>query len=119
MRDAREEAARRLHRELERGVETFSRRAEAMLGDRMRTLSDENARKMEARMNAGLEEQRGRAEQSWAALEKRVGDFELELRARLENLGSEAENTRSALRARVHELQHRLDELRNDSGPLK
>jgi len=119
MRGAREEAARRLHRELERGVETFSRRAQTMLGDRMHTLGEESARKMEARMNAGLEELRERANQSWAALEKRVAVFELELRARFENLGSEAENTRLALEARAQRLHHRLDKPHSGSGPLE
>ena len=119
MRDAREEAARRLHRELERGIETFSRRAEAMLGDRMLKLSEESASKMKARMNAGLEELRARADRSWATLEKRVADFELELRARLENLGSETESARSALEARLHQLHHRLDELHSDSDSLE
>jgi hypothetical protein len=119
MREAREEAARRLHRELERGIGTFSRRAESLLGDRMRTLSDESASKMEARMNAGLEELRERADRSWAALEKRVADFELELRARLENLSAETESARSALAARAQRPQHRLDEPRNDTGPLE
>jgi hypothetical protein len=119
MRDAREEASRRLHRELERGVEAFSRRAETMLGDRMRTLSDQNASKMKARMNAGLEELHTRADQSWAALEKRVADFELELRARLENLGSESESARSTLEARAHQLHRHLDEPRGDKSPLE
>jgi hypothetical protein len=119
MRDAREEAARRLHRELERGIGTFSRRAESLLGERMRTLSDESAGKMEARMTAGLEELRERADRSWAALEKRVADFELELRARLENLSAETESARSTLEARARRPQRRLDEPGNDTGPLE
>lgn len=119
MREAREEAARRLHRELERGIGTFSRRAESLLGDRMRTLSDESAGKMEARMKAGLDELRERADRSWAALEKRVADFELELRARLENLSAELESARPALEARARRPQRRLDEPGNDTGPLE
>ncbi len=42
--------------------------------------------KIEARMKEALQEMRERADRSWAALEKRVADFELELRARLEKL---------------------------------
>ena len=114
MREAREEAARRLHRELERGVEAYGRRAQAMLDDRLRVLSDESAGKIETRMKGALQEMRERADRSWATLEKRVADFELELRARLENLASETEVRRSPPEARARD--HRVDDLRGSSG---
>jgi hypothetical protein len=116
MADAREEAARRLHRELDRGVEAYNRRAQTMLDDRLRALSAESAGKIEARLKGSLEEMRERADQSWAALEKRVADFELELRARLENLGTEAESARSTLEARAQQTQRRLNDLGGDSS---
>jgi hypothetical protein len=68
-------------------------------------------------MNSGLQELSAQAEQRWAALEKRVADFELELRARLQNLGSETEGTRQALEARVRRLHHLLDEPGGNAGP--
>jgi len=114
MREAREEAARRLHRELERAVEAYGRRSQTMLDDRLRTLSDQSAGKIEARMKGALQEMGERADRSWAALEKRVADFELELRARLENLGSEAEGARSSLQARTRQVHRQLDDLHDD-----
>jgi len=114
MREAREEAARRLHRELERAVEAYGRRSQTMLDDRLRTLSDQSAGKIEARMKGALQEMGERADRSWAALEKRVADFELELRARLENLGSEAEGARSSLEARTRQVHRQLDDLHDD-----
>jgi hypothetical protein len=116
MRDAREEAARRLHRELERGVEAYGRRAQSMLDDRLRELSDESAGKIDARMKAALQEMRERADQSWATLEKRVADFELELRVRLENLAVQTESARSSLEARSRQAPRPPDDLRDEEG---
>jgi hypothetical protein len=116
MRVAREEAARRLTRELDRAVETYTRQAHAVLGERSRLLGDDAESKMEVRFNATLNEIRERGEKTWSVLEKRVADFELELRARLETLGSETESARTSLDSRIHELHHRLDELRGNSG---
>jgi len=117
MAEAREEAARRLHRELERGVEAYNRKAQTMLDDRLRALSAASAGKIEKRLTVALEEMRERADRSWAALEKRVATFELELRARLENLGTETESARSSLEARARQTQRRLDDLGSDSSP--
>ncbi|MGD0273173.1 MAG: hypothetical protein ABSB96_05560 [Gaiellaceae bacterium] len=116
MRVAREEAARRLTRELDRAVETYTRQAQALLGERARLLGDDAESKMEVRLNATLDQIRERGEKAWSALEKRVADFELELRARLETLGSEAESERKSLDSRIHELHHRLEELRGGAG---
>ena len=116
MTDAREEAARRLHRELERGVEAYNRRAQTMLDDRLRALSAESAGKIEKQLKGALEEMRERAEKSWAALEKRVAGFELELRARLENLGIETESVRSLLQARARQTHRRPDDPDADSS---
>jgi len=117
MSEAREEAARRLRRELERAVEAYSRKAESALDDRLRALSDESAGKIDARMKGALQEMRERAEKSWAALDKRVSDFELELRARLQNLGSEASSARSSLENRTQQLHRDLDDMRGDTSP--
>jgi gas vesicle protein len=118
IRTAREEGARRLNRELERAIETYSRQAQTLLGERSRLLGDEADKKMEARLNATLDELRDRGEKTWSVLEKRVGDFEIELRARLETLGSEAESARGSLEARIHELHQRLEEFRGGGGSI-
>jgi len=116
MRVAREEAARRLARELDRAVETHNRQAQAMLGERSRLLAEDAENKMEVSFNVTLDQIRERGEKAWTTLEKRVADFELELRARLETLGSEAESQRKLLDRRIHELHHRLEELRGGAG---
>lgn len=116
MRTAREEAARRLTRELERAVEHYNRQAQAMLGERSRVLGEDAENKMEVRLNTTLDEIRQRGEKAWSVLEKRVADFEIELRARLETLGSEAESERSSLEGRIHELHRRLEEPFGGSG---
>ena len=116
MRVAREEAARRLTRELERAVETYTRQAQAILGERSRLLGEDAENKMEVRLNATLDEIRERGEKTWTVLEKRVADFELELRARLETLGTETESARTSLDSRIHELHHRLEDLRGGAG---
>jgi hypothetical protein len=116
MKEAREDAQRRLRRELERAVEAYARQAHSALDDRLRALSDESAGKIDARMKVALEEMRERAERSWAALEKRVADFELELRSRLQNLGSETAGARSSLESHSQQLHRDLDDLHGDSG---
>ncbi|HEY5160309.1 MAG TPA: hypothetical protein VII83_04475 [Gaiellaceae bacterium] len=116
MKEAREDAQRRLRRELERAVEAYARRAQSALDERLRALSDESAGRIDARMKVALEEMRERAERSWAALEKRVADFELELRSRLQNLGSETTSARSSLESRRQQLHRDLDDLHGDSG---
>jgi len=118
MRVAREEAARRLTRELERAVESYSRQAQTILGERARLLGEDAEGKMEARLNTTLDELRERGDKTWSLLEKRVADFELELRARLETLGSDAETARTSLENRIHELRHRLEEPRGGTGVI-
>lgn len=118
MRTAREEAARRLARELERAIENYNRQAQTMLGEHMRSLGEDAEKKMEMRLSTTLDELHERGEKTWGVLEKRVSDFELELRARLETLGSEAESARESLETRIHELHQRLEELRGNAGFL-
>jgi len=81
----------------------------------VRALSDESAGKIEKRMRTAFDEMRERADRSWEALEKRVADYELELRARLETLGSEAERARSPFETRA-EQRRRPDDLQGESG---
>jgi CRP-like cAMP-binding protein len=65
-------------------------------------------------MKGALQEMRERADKSWATLEKRVADFELELRARLENLSTETEAARLPLPVRTQEVPRRLDDPSDD-----
>jgi chromosome segregation protein len=108
---AREEAARRLSRELDLAVERFSREAEGVLTERLNHVSDAAASRVEerlARLRAGLERQRDDALQS---LEDRAHQVEAGLRERLNEIATDAESERAILDARLHDLARRLDEL--------
>ena len=108
---AREEAARRLSRELDLAVERFAREAEGVLTERLNHVSDAAAARVEerlARLRTALERQRDDAIQS---LEDRGHQVESSLRERLHEIATDAEAERAVLDARLHELARRLDEL--------
>jgi hypothetical protein len=111
IRSAREEAARRLSRELDLAVERFGREAEGVLTERLNHVSDAAATRVEerlARLRAALERQRDDALNS---LEERSHQVESSLRERLHEIAADAESERSVLEARLHDLARRLDEL--------
>lgn len=111
IRSAREEAARRLSRELDLAVERFAREAEGVLTERLNHVSDAAAARVEerlARLRAALERQRDDALNS---LEERSHQVESGLRERLHEIAADAESERAVLEARLHELTRRLDEL--------
>jgi uncharacterized protein YukE len=111
IRGAREEAARRLSRELDLAVERFGREAEGVLTERLNHVSDAAAQRVEdrlARLRAALERQRDDALRS---LEDRSHQVEASLRERLQEIATDAEAERGILDARLHELARRVDEL--------
>ena len=111
IRSAREEAARRLSRELDLAVERFAREAEGVLTERLNHVSDAAAARVEerlARLRAALERQRDDALNS---LEERSHQVESGLRERLHEIAADAESERTVLEARMHDLTRRLDEL--------
>ena len=111
IRSAREEAARRLSRELDLAVERFAREAEGVLTERLNHVSDVAAARVEerlARLRAALERQRDDALKS---LEDRSHQVESGLRERLHEIAADAESERAVLEARLHDLGRRLDEL--------
>ena len=111
IRGAREEAARRLSRELDLAVERFAREAEGVLSERVNNVIDAAAQRVEerlGRLRAALERQRDDALHS---LEDRAHQVEASLRERLHEIATDAEAERAVLEARLHELARRLDEL--------
>ena len=79
------------------------------LAERLAHVGDAGAQRLERRLSeatAVLEEQR---ETRLHALDARIGEFEAELRRRLEELAADAEAERAVLEARVQELVRRLD----------
>ena len=71
IRGAREEAGRRLQRELDRAIETFSRQAEKLLAERLVEFGDTAGGKLERRYEGTI-----------ASLERRVTELESQLRER-------------------------------------
>jgi len=101
IRTAREEAARRLGRELDLAVERFAREAEGVLTERMNHVSDAAAKRVEerlGRLRAALERQRDDALKS---LEERAHQVESGLRERLHEIAADAESERAVLEARL------------------
>src|SRR5581483_6887 len=111
IKSAREEAARRLSRELDIAVERFAREAEGVLAERLNTVSDAAAQRVEerlARLRNALERQR---DEALVSLEDRGHQVESSLRERLREIEADAETERAALDGRLHELARRLDDL--------
>ncbi len=116
IRSAREQAARRLSRELDLAVERFAREAEGVLTERLNHVSDAAAQRVEerlARLRSGVERQRDDALRS---LEERAHQVEAGLRERLHEIATDAESERAVLESRLQDLARRLDELSARSG---
>ncbi len=110
VKSAREEAARRLARELDRAVLMFAREAETVLAERLPQVVDSGTQRAEKRLRqvtAGLERQR---DEFIATLQRRLAQLELEVRERMQSLSDEAEVERAALERRLQELNRRADE---------
>jgi hypothetical protein len=109
VKSAREDAARRLARELDRAVHMFAREAESVLAERMAQVADTGTQRVEKRLlqvTAGLERQR---DEFIASLQQRLGQIEMEVRDRLKTLAAEAEAERSVLDQRLQELARRAE----------
>jgi len=109
VKSSREDAARRLSRELDRAVEVFAREAEAVLAERLAHVGDAGAQRLERRLadaTVALERQR---DERLGALDARMEELELEIRRRLEDLGADAEAERAVMEARLQELLRRVE----------
>lgn len=105
---SREDAAKRLARELDRAVSTFSREAETVLAERLAHVGDAGAQRLEHRVsNVGKELER-RHEELVAAQDLRLSELESEMRRRIEDLRSDVDAERGVLEARLQELLRRF-----------
>jgi hypothetical protein len=107
---AKEDAARRLVRELERAVQSFAKEGESLLAERLTHLGDAGGMRLEkklAQVAAALERQR---EEFVSALSRRLGEVEADFRQRLGALAAEEETERAALEARLAEIARRIDQ---------
>jgi hypothetical protein len=115
VRASREDAARRLARELDRTVEVFAREAEGALAERLAHVGDAGAQRLERRLAEATKILERQRDERLSALDGRIVEFEAEIRRRLEDLGADAEAERAILEARLQELQRRVD----SSGALQ
>jgi hypothetical protein len=107
---AREDAAKRLAREMERAVASFEREASGVLSDKLGQISDAGTQRLEKRLGqiaAGLERQR---DDAVAALERRLAEAEQELMRRVQALTADVDADRTVIQARLTELGRRIDE---------
>ena len=110
MKSAREEAAGRLARELDRAVETFVRQADAVFAERLAQTGESGQQRLEQRQRqaqAAFERQR---EELVASFQDRVAAADADLRRMLGAFAAEAEAERSTISDRLAELHRRVDE---------
>ena len=105
---AREDAAKRLARELERAVSTFSREAETVLAERLAHVGDAGAQRLEHRVSNVAKELERRQDELVAGHDLRLGELEAEIRRRMDELRADVEAERGVLEARLQELLRRL-----------
>ncbi len=115
IKNAREDAAKRLGRELDKAVAYFAREAQTVLAEQLSRVADAGGQRLEhklTRIGSSLEhEQR----ELTAELERQIGDAEVKLRSHVKALAADAEAERTALTARLNELQRRIETLGNEA----
>jgi DNA anti-recombination protein RmuC len=109
IKSSREDAARRLARELDRAVETFAREAEVVLAERLAHVGDAGAQRLEKRLDEAANALERQRDEWMTALDSRIGEMEHDVRRRLEELGADADAERAVLEARLQELLRRID----------
>jgi len=85
IRTTREEAARRLSRELDRAIESFSRQAERLLGERLAEIGQSGGGQIERRLQNVIGELERRQEEFITQLERRMAQAETRIRQRMES----------------------------------
>ena len=106
IRAAREEAARRLQRELERAVQRFAREGQSLIAEQMTQLGESGGLRLEKKfgqVSEGLERER---DEFVATLSRRLSEVESDFRERLSALAEEER----ALEERLRELTRRIDQ---------
>jgi hypothetical protein len=116
IRSAREDAAQRLARELDRAVAHFAKEAQGVLAERLAHVADAGGQRLERKLSQignTLEQER---DELVAELQRRIVDAEADLRSQVQALAADAEAERTVLNARLQDLQRRIDEALSDAG---
>jgi hypothetical protein len=106
---AREDAAKRLSRELDRAVAQFAHDSQSVLAERMAQVSDAGASRIDRKLSeilGGIEQRR---DEFLTDFQRRFSDAEAELRSQIRTIGADAEAERAVLEARVLDLTRRLE----------
>jgi hypothetical protein len=109
LKSSREDAARRLGRELDRAVETFAREAEVVLAERLAHVGDAGAQRLENRLTDAAKALERQRDEWMTSVDARIGEFESDVRRRLEELSADAEAERGVIEARLQELLRRIE----------
>jgi hypothetical protein len=106
---ARDDAAKRLSRELDRAVAQFAHDAQSVLAGRLAQVSDAGAARVDRKLNDILRRIEERRDEFLGDFQKRFSDVESDLRSQIRTLAADAEAERAVLEARVLELTRRLE----------
>ena len=106
---ARDDAGKRLSRELDRSVAQFTHDAQSVLAERLGQVSDAGAGRVDRKLSEILNGIEQRRDEFLADFQRRISDTEAELRSQVRAIGADAEAERAVLEARVHELTRRLE----------
>lgn len=108
---AREDAARRLRRELDLSVERFAREANGVLAEQVEQVARGAVQQIEARLSSLPDTLQRLRDETFGSFDRRVQDVEANLRARLQEIATEAEVERELLDRRLRDLMRKVDEL--------
>jgi len=108
---AREDAARRLRRELDLAIERFAREANGVIAEQVEQVARGAVQQVEARLASMPETLERQHDERVGTFERRVQDIEVNMRARLQEIASEAEAERELLERRLRDLTRKIDEL--------
>jgi hypothetical protein len=106
---ARDDAAKRLSRELDRAVAQFAHDAQTVLADRLAQVSDSGASRVDRKLTEIVARIEQRRDEFFADFQRRFADVEAELRSQIRAIGADAEAEREVLEARVLDLTRRLE----------
>jgi hypothetical protein len=106
---AREDAARRLARELDRSVQMFAREGESLLAERLAQVGDAGGMRLEKRLTQVAEALERQRDEFISVTERRLAELDADFRARLSALAADENAERDALEARLQELARKVD----------
>ncbi len=106
---AREDAAQRLSRELDRSIQMFAREGESLLAERLAQVGDAGGLRLEKKLTEVAKALERQKDEFVAVTERRLSEMDADFRGRLSALAADENAERSALESRLQELARRID----------